>query len=397
MIINEVSAKKILNSRNEETIEVTVKSDIGTGIGKAPSGASTSKKEVKAFPKGVQEAVDFVNNVSKELINFKLEKFEDFKKLEKIIHKHDNTKDLSKIGGNLIIALEFAMLNCFKKPWKFINPKAKQVPRPLGNVIGGGAHVKDGTDIQEFLLTSFNAKDFSKAVEANNLIHKQVRKKLGFFFSKKTDEGAWAPDMTELEILNILTQLTRDISKKTNIDIKIGLDVAASSIYKNNKYIYKNKELTREEQIDFIIQLVETYHLIYVEDPLEENDFKGFNELTNKLKQRCFICGDDLIATNPLLLKKHYKDINAVIVKPNQIGSLVKTKEFVELAKKNKITTIISHRSGETMDATIAQLAVGFNIPFIKCGISGEEREIKLEEVRKIEQEIKNENRSSSK
>ena len=398
MIIKEISAKKILNSRNEETIEVIVDSDIGKGIGRAPSGKSTSSKEVKAFPQGVSEAVNFVNNtLSKELINFNLEKFDDFKKLENLLKKHDKSEDLNKIGGNLIIALEFAMLNCFKQPWKFINPEAKQLPRPLGNVIGGGAHVKGGTDFQEFLLTSFNANDFSKSVDANNLIHKLVKKRLGFFFNKKTDEGAWAPNLTESEILDILSEITRAVSKKTNIDVKIGLDVAASNIYNDKNYVYKNKTLTRDEQIDYITELVEQHHLVYVEDPLEENDFKGFNELTKKLKSRCFICGDDLIATNPSLLKKHLEDVNAVIVKPNQIGSLIKTKEFVDLAKKHKITTIISHRSGETMDATISQLAVGFNIPFIKCGISGKEREIKLEELKKIEKEIKDENRPSSK
>ena len=398
MIIKEISAKKILNSRNEETIEVIVDSDIGKGIGRAPSGKSTSSKEVKAFPQGVSEAVNFVNNtLSKELINFNLEKFDDFKKLENLLKKHDKSEDLNKIGGNLIIALEFAMLNCFKQPWKFINPEAKQLPRPLGNVIGGGAHVKGGTDFQEFLLTSFNANDFSKSVDANNLIHKLVKKRLGFFFNKKTDEGAWAPNLTESEILDILSEITRAVSKKTNIDVKIGLDVAASNIYNDKNYVYKNKTLTRDEQIDYITELVEQHHLVYVEDPLEENDFKGFNELTKKLKSRCFICGDDLIATNPSLLKKHLEDVNAVIVKPNQIGSLIKTKEFVDLAKKHKITTIISHRSGETMDATISQLAVGFNIPFIKCGISGPEREIKFEELKKIEKEIKDENRSSSK
>ena len=322
MIIKEVRAKKIFNSRNEETIEIRVDSDIGKGIGSAPSGKSTSSKEVKAFPHGVSEAVNFVNNtLSKELINFNLEKFNDFKKLENLLKKHDKSEDLNKIGGNLIIALEFAMLNCFKQPWKFINPEAKQLPRPLGNVIGGGAHVKAGTDFQEFLLTSFNANDFSKSVDANNLIYKLVKKRLGFFFNKKTDEGAWAPNLTESEVLNILSEITRAVSKKTDIDVKIGLDVAASNIYKDKKYVYKNKTLTRDEQIEYITELVEQYHLVYVEDPLEENDFKGFNELTKRLKSRCFICGDDLIATNPSLLKKHLEDVNAVIVKPNQIGS----------------------------------------------------------------------------
>ena len=204
MIIKGVKARKILNSRGQETIEIIVDSDILQGIGSAPSGASKSSKEVKDFPKGADGAVEFVNNtLSKDLANFSFEKFEDFKKIEKIISKYDKSKDLSVIGGNLIVALEFAILNCFKQPWKFLNPEAKQLPRPLGNVIGGGAHVKEGIDYQEFLLLSLNAPSIKKAIEANFDIHKSARRKFGLFFntmyaslSQKSDIGSFTIDST---------------------------------------------------------------------------------------------------------------------------------------------------------------------------------------------------------
>ena len=194
--------------------------------------------------------------------------------------------------------------------------------------------------------------------------------------------------MNESEILDILSEQTRKISKEKNFDVKIGIDVAANTLF-NGNYKYKHKELTREEHIEYIIDLAERYNIIYLEDPVEENDAKGFKEITNRLKHRCLVCGDDFISTNVSLLKKYKDCLNAVIVKPNQIGSLIKTKEIIDFALKNKITPVISHRSGETMDSTIVHLAAGFNVPIIKCGISGKEREIKLATLERIENEIK--------
>lgn len=391
MIIQEVKAKKIFNSRNEATIEVSVKSDERMGVGSAPSGASKGKKEVEAFPRGIDSAVEFVNNIlTKDLSNFEFKEFNDFKKIEKIISKYDKTKNLSKIGGNLVIALEFAVLNCFEKPWHFLNKEAKSVPRSLGNCIGGGKHANNGTTFQEFLLISLDSKDMSKSIEANKEIHKLVRKKFGFFSKVKKDyEGAWAPDMDEIEILELLGGIIRKVSQKYDFNIKIGIDVAANSLWDGKNYVYKDIKRTKEEHIDYLISLVEKYNLVYLEDPVEENDSKGFKEISDRIKQRCLVSGDDLVCSNPIELKKNIKNITAVICKPNQIGSLVKFKELIELAKKNKITPVISHRAGETLDTTIADLAVGFGIPIIKTGISGREREIKLERIIEIQKEIK--------
>jgi len=182
------------------------------------------------------------------------------------------------------------------------------------------------------------------------------------------------------------------IKEKFKTDIKIGMDVAASTLFDGENYLYKSPKMTRktEEQIDFILSLIKDYNLFYVEDPLHEDDFEGFSKITKSAK-KCLIVGDDLTATHSERLQKaiENKSANAVIVKPNQNGSLLETKEFIQLAQKNKITTIISHRSGETSDATIADLAVAWNIPYIKTGILGKERFAKLNRLLKIERMIR--------
>ena len=393
MIIKEIRAKKIKNSRNQDAIEVLVKTDQGSGIASAPSGASKSKKEVIDFPNGVDSAVNFVNTtLNEEFKNYEINSFDNFKKIEEIIKKYDDTKNLEKIGGNLIVAFEFALLQTLTKGsiWKFLRPEAKGVPRPLGNCIGGGAHVKDNikNEFQEYLLLSLDAKSFTEAAKANLDIYNILRKK---FKSELTDEGALALKLPIEEVLDVLKKVTDEYYEENSIKVRIGIDIAADSFFDGKHYIYRNKKLTRDQQIKYIIDLVKKYDLCYIEDPLEENDFKGFAEITKQVKKNCIICGDDLIATNSELLKKAIKEksLTAVIVKPNQIGSLMKTKEIIDLAKENNIYPIISHRSGETKDATIAQLAVAFNVPVIKCGIYGKEREAKIEELKKIEKEIK--------
>ena len=396
MIIKEIRAKKIKNSRNQDTIEVIVKTDQGNAIASAPSGASKSSKEVIDFPTGVDDAVNFVNTIlNQEFKNYEINSFDEFKKIEDIIKKYDDTERLEKIGGNLIIAFEFALLHAITKGsiWKFLNPQTKGLPRPLGNCIGGGEHVNDNfkNEFQEYLLFSLEAKSFSEAAKANSEIYHKLRKK---FKSRLTDEGALALDLSVEEILDILKKETDDYYEENKIRVKMGIDIAANSFFDGKNYVYRDKKLTREGQIKYIISLANKYDLAYIEDPLEENDFRGFAEITRSVKKTCFVCGDDLTATNIELLKKAVKEnsITAMIVKPNQIGSIIKTKEVIDFAKKNKIYPVISHRSGETMDSTISQLAVAFSIPAIKCGIYGKEREAKINELIKIEKELKKKN-----
>ncbi|MBL7100626.1 MAG: hypothetical protein ISS23_01585 [Nanoarchaeota archaeon] len=383
MRIKSIKARKILNSRKQQTIEITVNKKYSAA---APSGASTGKYEIKAYPsKGINFAIEFINKF-KEFKGLKIERFEDLEKIEKI---------LPIVKGNAMIALEFAILKAASNNniWKFLNFNADDIPMPLGNVVGGGAHVKgaEKPDIQEFLLLP-KTKHLKDAIFANQYVYKLIGEKLNI--KKTTDEGAWSPNLDSSSILDLIQEAVEKTKKELGLKIGLGLDVAASEFFSGKKYNYNNyskktqkKNLTKEEQIRFMETLVKKYKLSYIEDPFHENDFESFKEL--KKRTSTLVCGDDLTTTNMERLKKAKECINAVIIKPNQIGSLLKTKEAVDFAVKNNIVPIISHRSGETMDTSISHLAVAWDIPIIKCGIHGKERQVKLKELLKIESEIK--------
>ncbi|MCD4759305.1 enolase [archaeon] len=388
MIIKKVKAKKIKNSRGEETIKISVKCDKGKGEASAPSGASKGKHEAKDFVLSVKDCVKYINK-EERLKGLEINSFDDLVKIEKIINKKN-------LGANPTIALEYAILNCFGAVWRSFNKDARRIPRPLGNVIGGGAHIKGGNfcEFQEFLLYPFDAKTFDEAAMANKLAHELVKKKLKEMKKKlhMTDEGAWAiEDLTIQEILEILKEIVNDVRDETKIELKIGVDIAASNFWDGKKYVYRSLERNREEQIEYISELIEKYKLHYVEDALHENDFMGFAELTKKFGGGCMITGDDLTVTNMDRLKDaiKFKAINAMVIKPNQNGSLIDTLKVVSEAKKNKMYLIASHRSGETLDASISHLAIGLEIPILKVGIHGKERVCKLREVAKIEKQIK--------
>lgn len=387
MIIKKVKAKKIRNSRGEETIKIEVKANKGKGEASAPSGASKGNHEAKDYVLSIDECVKFINNCN-DLKDLEINSFEDLSKIEAIVNK-DN------LGANPTIALEYAVLKCLGPLWKVIDKDTRQISKPLGNVIGGGKHIKNEAhcEFQEFLLFPFNSKTFGEAMNANRLAHELVKKKFKSMKLKieMTDEGAWAPNLRIEEILDLLKDITLEVQKETNIELKIGIDIAATSFFDGKNYAYRDKKLSPDEQVEYISSLIKKYKLHYVEDPLMEEDFKGFAKLTKKHSSECMIVGDDLTVTNleRLKLALKNKSINAMIIKPNQNGSLIDTKKVIEEANKNKLYLIISHRSGETNDASISHLAIGFKIPIIKCGIFGEEREVKLKEIIKIENQIK--------
>lgn len=388
MIIKKVKAKKIKNSRGEETIKISVKTDKGKGESSAPSGASKGRYEAKDFILPVKDCVKYINKEEK-LKGIEINSFDDLAKVEKIINKKN-------LGANPTIALEFAILKCFGSLWKTINKGTREIPRPLGNVIGGGVHIKgeNFSEFQEFLVYPFNAENFDEAAKANGLAYEIIKKKLKEMDKdlKVTDEGAWAPEgLTTQEILEILQTVAKEILDETGIDLKIGVDIAASNLWDGHRYLYRGLKRTRQEQIDYISDLIEKYKLHYVEDPLHDGDFMGFAELNKKFGEKCMIVGDDLTVTNFGRLKEaiKFKSVNSVVIKPNQNGSLLDVKEVVEEAKKNNLYLVASHRSGETLDASISHLAVGFQIPVLKVGIAGKERKVKLNEVVKIEKQIK--------
>ncbi len=394
MKVTDVKVKKILNSRKEPTIAVSVNGSAG----KAPSGASKGRHEAPAFPKGIDFAVKLINSkIGKKLKGIEFKGFMDLKKIEKILPKN--------LGANPIVALEFALLNALanekKKPlWKILDPNAKKMPMPLANVIGGGSHTKkNGLDVQEILILP-EAKSFSQAVKINTEIYNRLGKELRNidkkFKKEKTDEHAWITYISEPEVLELLNKIVKEFEANYKIKIRIGIDFAASRLYKNNRYIWQKLVkadgiglfgFSRQGQIELIESLADRFNLYYLEDPLSEDDFSGFAELRRKLKGR-LICGDDLTVTNPKRIKKAKGKINAIIIKPNQIGSLVKTKQAIDIAKRLGIIPIMSHRSGETDDSTISHLAFAWQVPIVKFGVAGKERLAKLNELIKIEKSI---------
>ena len=381
MKIKGVEAYIIKNSRGEDTVEVRVNKRY---VAAAPSGASTGKFEVKAFPKkGIKFAVGCVNNF-KDLKGMKFDEFSDLAFFDDFIQTW---------GGNTVVAVQLAVLKAMSenKVWKFLNPKAKKMPTPLGNCIGGGMHTKkQGEDVQEFLLIP-SGKTFEEKMVLNDYVYRKIGKALGT--KERTDEGAFMPKMSDSETYEFLYEFLNNYENTLHSRVRFGVDLAASSLWSGRFYTYKNfskerkmKKFLREDHIDYINDLIRKYKLGYVEDAMHENDFVGFSMLNKKT----LVCGDDLVVTNTERLKEAIKHdaVNCIIVKPNQIGSLIKTKEVVDLARKNDINMVMSHRSGETMDASISHLAVGWKIPYIKTGIYGAERRAKLKELLKIEQEI---------
>jgi len=416
MIIKRVEVFIVKDSRNQDTIKVEV-----NGCGTiAPSGKSTGKFEKKSYIHNLREDVDSLRGeMTRRLPEIKY--FNDLEKIEKIFK--------NKIGANSLFALEASILKALAKEngkelWNFLNPKAKKIPTILSNTIGGGAHSsveKNSTkpEFQEFLVCC-DAKKVSEQKKILQRVHETAGKVLSRFenktiekndenvsfrkrsVSKKTlsweesvnketernDENAWKTSLSNGAVLEILKEM-RIIFAKEKIKLNIGLDVAASQFYNRGKYEYKNGEkfLSRKEQIEYISWLIKKYNLIYVEDPLDEEDFSGFNELKKK-SGSCLIVGDDLTVTNFKRTEKAIKNksINAMVIKPNQIGSLLEVKKVIDLCKKNKIKTIISHRSGETIDDTIADLGVAWECDFIKTPVVGKERLAKVERLKEIEQ-----------
>jgi len=246
--------------------------------------------------------------------------------------------------------------------------------------------------ISTFLVVPTGASDAEEAVFANAAVHRKV-KELLIAQGKgcgKGDEGAWAPHIDDITAFETVHQAVTTISDEMNITISMGIDVAASELWNGTLYHYKDADRTTEDQIAYIGELVDRYSLIYVEDPLHEDDFEGFSDLTEVLGDRCLICGDDLFVTSTERIMQGI-DIgaaNSVLIKPNQVGTLTDTYEAVQMAHTHGMDTVMSHRSGETTDTTIAHLATAFGCIFLKTGVVGGERIAKLNELIRIEEQI---------
>ena len=383
MIIKGVKAKSIQDSRKEPTIEVIINTNVGKFSSSAPNGKSKGKYEAKSYTKSLIKDIESLETLSDYFSEEHLEKFEDLRRIEDIVKGH--------IGANTLFALESAVLKAISKEqkkeiWEIINPNAKIFPRFVGNSIEGGLHSNTSKkpDFQEFLLIpNLNSPDKNQKMnlESKEKLKYLLKNKDSKFSEKKSDENAWITSLNEKEVLELVNQL----------NLPLGVDVASSSFYKRKKYYYKNPPLdrTKEEQLMYLKNLIKNFNLFYIEDPFDEEDFESSSKLLASFPNS-LIVGDDLTVTNYKRLEKaiEMKAINALIVKPNQNGSLIDIARVVELAKKRNIKTIFSHRSGETNESILADLAFGFQADFIKCGITGPEREAKIKRLIEIEKKI---------
>ena len=392
-IIKDLCIRKIMDSRGNPTVEVDIFTTTGFGRCAAPSGASVGTYEVMAFPKnGVDSAISFFKkSVVPKLVDMDAS---DQSGIDAALHELDGTEKFSKIGGNVAVALSIACAkasaDAFCLPlYRYLGGGfASKIPKPLGNVLGGGKHAIGGPDIQEFLVTTF--APIKEAVFGNAEVHKKVKEELKHRFPGaaigRGDEGAWVAHLGNEEALDVVSYACKNVSERTGFEIKPSLDFAASEFYKDGKYRYKDKVLGPEEQINFVAALVDKYGLYLVEDPLNENDFEGFAKLTEMIGGRCIVVGDDLFVTNKKRLEKGIKmgACNSILIKPNQIGTLTDMFETISLAQSNGYTRVMSHRSGETTDDAIAHLAVAFGCQIIKTGTVGGERTAKLNELIRI-------------
>jgi len=410
MKIIDVKGREILDSRGNPTVEVDVYLEDGT-IGRAmvPSGASTGEREALELRdgdnrfngKGVLKAVANVNGPLRDLV-IGMDAY-DQKTLDYAMINADGTKTKSKYGANAILGISMAALKASaiskKMPlYKYIG-NGTTLPVPMMNILNGGAHADNKLDFQEFMI-----------IPQRDTIHERVRVGAEVFHSLKKvlnerklstgvgDEGGFAPDLqSNSEGFDLIIEAINRAGYIPGKDVFLGIDVAASEFYnkETNKYdlVGENRSLTTLELIDFYEELVTKYPIISIEDPVDENDWDGFTEITKRLGDRIQLVGDDLFVTNKECLQmgidKHAG--NAILLKVNQIGTITETLETIELAKNNGYKTIISHRSGETEDTTIADLAVGLDLGQIKTGsMSRTDRICKYNQLMRIEEELNN-------
>ena len=399
--ITSLTGRRVLDSRGESTVEVDLSSKGIMVRVAAPSGKSRGKWEVQPFPDGgVDEAVERVRKLlAPELIGMNVDRQQ---QIDEKLHEVDGTERFSRIGGNTAYAVSIATAllsaTVHKKPLyqKLAGSSKVRISLPLGNVVGGGAHAKGKrTDIQEFLVVPTKASSAIQAAEANVKVHSEVAQlavQQGMSMIGKGDEGGYVLDMKTEQALDLISKACQTVSIGTGADVRIGLDVAASSLWdeKQQAYIYKRdgKKRNEGEQIEFMLDLIERYRLVYVEDPLHEDAFEAFAELRKKAGG-ALICGDDLLVTNASRIDQAVKrgSANAIIIKTNQVGTLSDSRRAVEKAQAAGYVTVMSHRSGEVCSGELAQIAVGLSCPMIKCGVIGGERIAKLNELVRIEED----------
>lgn len=404
--IIDVKAREIFDSRGNPTIEVDVILEDGT-VGRAavPSGASTGTFEAiesrdggeRLKGKGVLKAVSNVNTIIKEHLLGKNPLGQ--REIDALLIELDGTANKSNLGANAILGVSMAVARASAaflglSLYRYIGGANSYIlPWPLLNIINGGAHANNNLSIQEFMIIPHKADKFREAFEASCVVYhtlKAIIAKRGFLTSVG-DEGGFAPALSSThEALGLIIEAIKEAGYKPNEEISIGLDVAASRIYKDGLYHIDQKTLSADELIEYYLSLIDEFPIISIEDGMSEEDWEGWEKMTQSLKN-IQIVGDDIFVTNPKRLKKGMERgiCNAILIKPNQIGTLTETLETIELAKKGGYKTIISHRSGETEDSFIADLCVATNAGQIKAGAPARtERTSKYNQLLRIEEEL---------
>ena len=406
MKIKDIKAREILDSRGNPTVEVDVILENGIlGRAAVPSGASTGEREAlemrdggnRYCGKGVLNAVNNVNTIIRDAVigmDAADQRALDYKMIEL-----DGTETKSKLGANAILgvsmaALKASAINEGKPLYQYVGDGIV-LPVPMMNIINGGAHADNKLDFQEFMIIPQRDTIKERVRVGSEVFHnlKKVLNERGLS-TGVGDEGGFAPDLqSNTEGFELIMEAIKRAGYVPGKDVCLAIDVAASEFYKDGKYnlVGEGRSLTTDELIDFYAELIDKYPIISIEDPVDENDWEGFTKVTERLGDKIQLVGDDLFVTNKKCLQmgidKHAG--NAILLKVNQIGTITETLETIELARANGYATIISHRSGETEDTTIADLAVGLNLGQIKTGsMSRTDRICKYNQLMRIEEEI---------
>lgn len=401
-------AREVLDSRGNPTVEVEVLLDSGAlGTAIVPSGASTGEREAlelrdgdkKRYQgKGVQKAIkNVMDKIAPELIGLDSQE-QAF--IDALMCELDGTANKGKLGANAILGVSMAVCaasaNEMGLPlYRYIGGcNAKELPVPMMNIMNGGAHADNNLDCQEFMIVPVGCKDFSSALRAGTEIFhtlKAILKKKGLN-TAVGDEGGFAPNLnSNEEAIVVIMQAIKESGYKPGKDVFIALDVAASEFFEKGSYKFDGKKLSSAEMIEYYAQIVAKYPICSIEDGLAENDWAGWEMLTKKLGSKVQLVGDDLFVTNTKILEQGIQKgiANSILIKLNQIGTVTETLDAIEMAKRAGYTAVISHRSGETEDTTIADLAVATNAGFIKTGsLSRSERIAKYNRLLRIEDEL---------
>ena len=407
-LIDAIHAREILDSRGNPTVEVEVLlSDGQIGRAAVPSGASTGEHEAvelrdgdkgRYLGKGVQKAVDAViDQIAPALTGFDAT---DQRSIDQAMLDLDGTPNKGKLGANAILGVSLAVANAAAASadlplYKYLGgPNAHVLPVPLMNILNGGSHADSDVDIQEFMIAPIGAETFSEGLRWGVEVYHNLKSVLQAkgLSTGLGDEGGFAPNLpSNRAALDLIQEAIKNAGYTPGKDIALALDVASSEFFKDGAYQFEGKSLSASEMSAYYAELVADYPLVSIEDPLDENDWDGWKTLTDAIGDKVQLVGDDLFVTNPSILQRGIdtRTANSLLVKVNQIGSLTETLDAVSLAQRAGYTTITSHRSGETEDTTIADIAVATNAGQIKTGAPARsERVAKYNQLLRIEEEL---------